>query len=792
MKKTKNYAMPYPEQDDYFNVEDFQDMMVSVDDLMKKLSDSGAQISSDAEHLYNQTKAQMDNIQKRMNAFTALRDGSTTGDAELKDIRVAYDGKEYGNAGEAVREQASDIHKALFGAGASIWSKVKAESTKYVAETKGICILNECFTAAGVVTKISRGTFAENESTLNLDRECSAYIVEFEKNPGTVYMPSAETIKIVSTTKIIFEANGNARCWIPVEKGQYLAVDSTATAYTSESNHVPYMLYDQANKTLECRGFGSTGSIEPVDPYSLALEYKLEYDMDDTGLVKQIDANREAAASLKEDLGDFNGLGSFNNITKTLEFGYVNELGQYAKTNAKQNMFMPLVHCVPGYKFIFTNPLDIDAWLSIHLYSTELLYKGRVSEVLCEKEKTVSYTVEEECFIRASVNKRYATASTNEELAEVQNNFYVCNVGWLPIPVEKYNDSLKIDINTLAYYRRLVERKTGDFTFCYQTDTHYSQSGTYKTLDNLKNLVNIDHSIKPNFCSNLGDVTHGYLNRAVGMDDYMKAMSVYKAIKMFLPVQGNHENNTLYTFQHTQNRNIKEIIQKNWFFDSVFVPFCIKNNGVIDKNKLYYSVDFDKVKVIVLDTNDLPETEVNSNGQLIFASGYQAGIRQEQLDWLIDTLKMPNPKPVVILSHHSLSAGASEDANTVYNANAVRGILEAYDISGTFTLEQNPYGGEYFKISVNCDFTGAKEYKGANVIGCFAGHTHADAMYTINNIHYVVSDSSVPDTSENKEARKSDATSDVIETVKIDTSKKEVNIIRFGYGIAVKDRSFTY
>lgn len=302
MKKTKNYAMPYPEQDDYFNVEDFQDMMVSVDDLMKKLSDSGAQISSDAEHLYNQTKAQMDNIQKRMNAFTALRDGSTTGDAELKDIRVAYDGKEYGNAGEAVREQTSDIHKALFGAGASIWSKAKSESKKYVAETKGICILNERFMAAGVVTKISRGTFAENESTLNLDRECSAYIVEFEKNPGTVYMPSAETIKIVSTTKIIFEANGNARCWIPVEKGQYLAVDSTATAYTSESNHVPYMLYDQANKTLECRGFGSTGSIEPVDPYSLALEYKLEYDMDDTGLVKQIDANREAAASLKEDL----------------------------------------------------------------------------------------------------------------------------------------------------------------------------------------------------------------------------------------------------------------------------------------------------------------------------------------------------------------------------------------------------------------------------------------------------------------------------------------------------------
>lgn len=381
MKKTENYAMPYPEQDDYFNVEDFQDMMVSVDDLMKKLSDSGAQISSDAEHLYNQTKAQMDNIQKRMNAFTALRDGSTTGDAELKDIRVAYDGKEYGNAGEAVREQASDIHKALFGAGASIWSKAKSESKKYVVETKGICILNERFTAAGVVAKISRGTFAQNESTLNLDRECSAYIVEFEKNPGTVYMPSAETIKIVSTTKIIFEANGNARCWIPVKKGQYLAVDSTATAYTSESNHVPYMLYDQANKTLEFRGFGSAGSIEPVDPYSLALEYKLEYDMDDTGLVKQIDANREAAASLKEDLS--------NIINTDYEDGYI--IDKSGKKIQDGNYKVLKIICYKGKNITFSNTVVNNEYVnSISFYNIKNQF---ISGIVSTVHGDSSYTV---------------------------------------------------------------------------------------------------------------------------------------------------------------------------------------------------------------------------------------------------------------------------------------------------------------------------------------------------------------------------------------------------------------
>lgn len=470
MKKTKNYAMPYPEQDDYFNVEDFQDMMVSVDNLMKKLSDSGAQISSDAEHLYNQTKAQMDNIQKRMNTFTSLKDGSTTGDAELEDIRVAYDGKEYGNAGEAVREQASDIHKALFGAGASIWSKAKSESTKYVAETKGICILNERFTAAGVVTKISRGTFAENESTLNLDRECSAYIVEFEKNPGTVYMPSAETIKIVSTTKIIFEANGNARCWIPVEKGQYLAVDSTATAYTSESNHVPYMLYDQANKTLECRGFGSAGSIEPVDPYSLALEYKLEYDMDDTGLVKQIDANREDVASLKEDLGDVSNIThQFFGIKLNWETGAItpqtgvdvdNNTRSRTRGKIKAHKGDKIESIVNMYVIIYGKTITYEGWIRSWIAPENCTIRIMVATIDENILKQIQIEAESQEIGYKEIVKQI-TKSQEETPQNIQYNVYETNGNLalsnmkiftrFPIPAYAYVESIKFHQRSTGY-----------------------------------------------------------------------------------------------------------------------------------------------------------------------------------------------------------------------------------------------------------------------------------------------------------------------------------------------------
>lgn len=50
----------------------------------------------------------------RIDALLRLTDGSTTGDAELQDIRIGADGKTHGSAGTAVREQIEDTRSSMY------------------------------------------------------------------------------------------------------------------------------------------------------------------------------------------------------------------------------------------------------------------------------------------------------------------------------------------------------------------------------------------------------------------------------------------------------------------------------------------------------------------------------------------------------------------------------------------------------------------------------------------------------------------------------------------------------
>ena len=62
---------------------------------------------------YTEVMSDFNVLSARMDEFTSLEEGSTTGDAELADIRVGYDGTTYNSAGNAVREQITDLKEEL-------------------------------------------------------------------------------------------------------------------------------------------------------------------------------------------------------------------------------------------------------------------------------------------------------------------------------------------------------------------------------------------------------------------------------------------------------------------------------------------------------------------------------------------------------------------------------------------------------------------------------------------------------------------------------------------------------
>ena len=76
-----------------------------------KLGDRLDEVDSQLEH--KASKSELEVERKRIDTFTSLSEGSTTGDAELIDVRIGYDGTIHSNAGTSIRSQVKEANENI-------------------------------------------------------------------------------------------------------------------------------------------------------------------------------------------------------------------------------------------------------------------------------------------------------------------------------------------------------------------------------------------------------------------------------------------------------------------------------------------------------------------------------------------------------------------------------------------------------------------------------------------------------------------------------------------------------
>lgn len=95
----------------------------------------------------------------RINNIIALKEGSTTGDAELQDIRVGFDGNVYETAGESVRSQLNSVYEQID----------KLPEFRYTGNSENPSDIEEYneITKATVVTTVDELLSADGNAILN-------------------------------------------------------------------------------------------------------------------------------------------------------------------------------------------------------------------------------------------------------------------------------------------------------------------------------------------------------------------------------------------------------------------------------------------------------------------------------------------------------------------------------------------------------------------------------------------------------------------------------------------------
>ena len=165
-------------------------------------------------------------LSNRMDTFTSLSAGSTTGDAELQDIRVGANGVTYNNAGDAVRGQYSQLKEDLesYGNFVNMFDESDFEVGNKYVDGDG-----------HIVSELSRKDRISTINTVHLNRGCEIYTTT-DNIAIIIYKKIGDIYTFVDNAK-----TKNQKIKIK-DSSDYLIVIGVLPERSKEINHVNELL----------------------------------------------------------------------------------------------------------------------------------------------------------------------------------------------------------------------------------------------------------------------------------------------------------------------------------------------------------------------------------------------------------------------------------------------------------------------------------------------------------------------------------------------------------------------
>lgn len=206
---------------------------------------------------------QQTTLSNRMDTFTSLSEGSTTGDAELKDIRVGANGITYNNAGDSVRGQ---------------YSQLKEDLVNGYVGTNSL-VLQKIEGVTGTMQYLDRVLYDkkignDETGTYNIVNSVGDTILLFKKGLGFINSTKQILLIVDADLKKLRDIQGSTVFNLQtLLDNQYLVIDGNSLKYLDfdfmNDGKIPYI--DKNVNVIPKTNFGTNSYSEGINTYGTGV-----------------------------------------------------------------------------------------------------------------------------------------------------------------------------------------------------------------------------------------------------------------------------------------------------------------------------------------------------------------------------------------------------------------------------------------------------------------------------------------------------------------------------------------